>query len=213
MKEQLKKADVFGLVLVASALIAYFIRNNWTHYQTGVVIAGVALIVISLILKSGEIRTGLGRRSTKFGINSGVSVLLFVGVLALLNYLGEQHQKRSSGQPPSASRFGDESTGAGGIKQDVQVKVFFPAVMSKRSRPFGPLLIRFEPEVQFIDRTRLRQQRHEYQVTSYGELSNPLTWQSRKFGTIILDAGNNGLNASKTGSSTEEDITNALISW
>jgi hypothetical protein len=52
MKEQLKKADIFGLVLVASALIAWFIRKNWTYYQTGVVIAGFALIVISLVLKS-----------------------------------------------------------------------------------------------------------------------------------------------------------------
>ncbi len=45
-------------------------------------------------MKTGEIRTGLGRRSTKFGINSATSVLLIVGVLALVNYLGAQHQKR-----------------------------------------------------------------------------------------------------------------------
>ena len=87
MREQLKKADVFGLVLVASALISYFIRGNWTGYQTAVVIVGAALIALALIAKSGDIRAGMGKRSTKFGINSGISVLLFVGVLALVNYL------------------------------------------------------------------------------------------------------------------------------
>src|SRR4030095_3752599 len=127
MKEQLKKADIFGLVLVASALIAYFIRKNWTHYQTGVVIAGVALIVISLILKSGEIRTGLGRRSTKFGINSGVSVLLFLGVLALVNYLGEQHQKRFDMTTEHLHSLGDESTKvASEVKEDLRIKAFSP---------------------------------------------------------------------------------------
>src|SRR4030095_1386966 len=127
MKEQLKKADIFGLVLVASALIAYFIRKNWPHYQTGVVIAGFALIVISLVLKSGEIRAGLGRRSTKFGINSGISVLLFLGVLALVNYLGEQHQKRFDMTTEHLHSLGDESTKVlGELKQDVQVKAFFP---------------------------------------------------------------------------------------
>src|SRR5215510_13805968 len=94
MKEQLKKADIWGLVLIASAIIAYLIRKNWTYLSTAVLIAGGVLVVISLILKAGDIRAGLGRRSTKFGINSGISVLLFIGVLALVNYLGNQHQKR-----------------------------------------------------------------------------------------------------------------------
>ena len=40
MKEQLKKADVFGLVLIASAMISYLIRKNWTNYQWIVLIAG-----------------------------------------------------------------------------------------------------------------------------------------------------------------------------
>src|SRR4030065_326784 len=94
MREQLKKADVFGLILIASALISYSIRKDWTIYQSVVAIAGGVLVGVALILKSGQIRAGMGRRSTKFGINSGISVLLFIGVLGLVNFLGNQHQKR-----------------------------------------------------------------------------------------------------------------------
>src|SRR4030095_8951777 len=215
MKEQLKKADIFGLVLVASALIAYFIRKNWTHYQTGVVIAGVALIVISLILKSGEIRTGLGRRSTKFGINSGVSVLLCVGVLALVNYLGEQHQKRFDLTTERLHSLGDESTKVlSELKQDVQVKAFFPGGDEQSVQDLLDLYTHQSSnvKVQFIDPDKAPQAAAQYQVTSYGEMSNPLTRQSRKFGTIILDAGNGKVERiEKQDPPTEEDITNALM--
>jgi len=215
MKEQLKKADVFGLIFIASALIAYFIRNNWTYFQTGAVILGVALIVISLILKSGEIRTGLGRRSTKFGINSGVSVLLFVGVLALLNYLGEQHQKRFDLTTERLHSLGDESTKVlGELKQDVQVKAFFPGGNEQSVEDLLDLYAHQSSKlkVQFIDPDKTPAAAAQYQVTQYGELSNPLTRQSKKFGTIIFDAGNNKVERiEKQDPPTEEDITNALM--
>src|SRR5262245_45113481 len=94
MKEQLKKADLFGLAIIVATLIAWSIRSVWSVYQTVALSVGVALVVISLVLKAAEIRRGLGRRSARFGINSATSVLLFVGILALVNYLGAQHQKR-----------------------------------------------------------------------------------------------------------------------
>ena len=215
MKEQLKKADVLGLVLVASALIAWFIKKNWTYYQTGVVIAGVALIVISLILKAGEIRTGLGRRSTKFGINSGVSVLLFVGVLALLNYLGEQHQKRFDLTTEHLHSLGDESTKVlSELKQDVQVKAFYPGGDEQTVRELLDLYAHQSSrvKVQFIDPDKTPQAAEQYKVSAYGELNNPLTRQSRRFGTIIFDAGNSKVERiEKQDPPTEEDITNTLM--
>ena len=75
--------------LIASAIISYLIRKTWTNYQWIVLIAGAVLIVISLVLKSNEIRAGMGRRSTKFGINSGVSILVLIGLLGLVNYLAD----------------------------------------------------------------------------------------------------------------------------
>ena len=215
MKEQLKKADIFGLVLVASALIAWFIRKNWTYYQTGVVIAGFALIVISLVLKSAEIRAGLGRRSTKFGINSGISVLLFVGVLAFVNYLGDKHQKRFDMTTEHLHSLGDESTKVlGELKQDVQVKAFFPGGEEQTVRELLNLYAHQSGrvKVEFIDPDKAPQTAAQYQVTSYGELSNPLTRESRKFGTIIFDAGNSKVERiEKQDPPTEEDVTNVLM--
>ena len=80
------------------------------HTRQASCIAGGILIVVSLFLKSNEIRAGMGRRSTKFGVNSGVSILLFVGVLVLVNYLGSKHQKRFDMTAEHLHSLGDEST-------------------------------------------------------------------------------------------------------
>jgi len=215
MREQLKKADVFGLVLVASALVSYFIRGNWTIYQTIVVIAGAALIAIALVAKSSDIRAGMGKRSTKFGLNSGVSVLLFLGVLALVNYLGNQHQKRFDLTTEKLHSLGDESTKVlSELQQDVQIKAFYLGADEDSARNLLELYSQQtgRVNVEFIDPDKNPQEAEKYKVTQYGERSNPLTGQLRKFGTIVLDGGNNKVERiEKQESPTEEDITNALI--
>src|SRR4051812_45901839 len=94
MREQLKKAEVLGLTVIAAALISYSVRSVWTVYQTVAVVIGVILVLASLAVKSDEIRAGFGRRSARFGINSAASVVFFIGILAFVNYLGAQHVKR-----------------------------------------------------------------------------------------------------------------------
>src|SRR5437762_6927000 len=94
MREQLKKADILGLAIVAAAVISYSVRSIWSVYQTIAVVLGGVLILASLAAKSTDIRAGLGRRSARFGINSAASVLFLVGILAFVNYLGAQHVKR-----------------------------------------------------------------------------------------------------------------------
>ena len=215
MKEQLKKADVLGLVLIASALISYFIRKTWTNYQTGVIVAGAILLVISLVLKSNEIREGMGRRSTKFGINSAVSVLLVIGVLALVNYLGEQHQKRFDMTTEHLYSLSDESAKvAGEVKSDIRIKAFYPGAEEVETRRLLGLysLQNGKISVEFIDPDKQPQLAQQYQVTGYGSARNPMTGQQKTFGTVILDAGEGKVERiEKQDDVSEEDVTNALI--
>ena len=41
MKEQLKKADLLGLAIVAAAVISYSVRGIWNVYQTIAAVVGV----------------------------------------------------------------------------------------------------------------------------------------------------------------------------
>ena len=76
MKEQLKKADLFGLAIIAATLIVYSSRNVWSIPMTVAAIVGGLLVIVSIAVKLPEIRAGLGRRSSKYGINSATSVVL-----------------------------------------------------------------------------------------------------------------------------------------
>ena len=127
MKEQLKKADLLGLALIAAAVISYSIRSVWSPYQTIAAVLGGLLIVISIAVKSGEIRAGLGRRSARFGINSAVSVLFFLGILAAVNYLGAQHVKRVDMTTEKIYSLSDQSANVTQqLNQNLTIKAFYP---------------------------------------------------------------------------------------
>src|ERR1043166_8739681 len=123
MRENLKKLDILGLAIIAAAVISYSVRSIWSVWQTVALIVGGVLIVASLAAKSGDIRTGLGRRSARFGINSAASVLFLIGILAFVNYLGAQHVKRVDMTTEKIYSLSDQSAGvAQQLKQDVTIK-------------------------------------------------------------------------------------------
>src|SRR5262245_3356818 len=125
MKEYLKKAVIVGLALIATGVIRYSTRSIWGVFEWVIVIAGAVLVVASVAVKSGEIRAGLGRRSSRFGINSAASVLFLLGILVFVNYLGAQHVKRVDTTSEKIYSLSDQSaTVAQQIKQDLKIKAF-----------------------------------------------------------------------------------------
>ena len=216
MKEQLKKADLFGLAIIAATLIVYSSRSVWTMYQTIAAVVGGLLVVISFVLRLPDIRAGLGRRSTKFGINSLTSVVLMLGILGFVNYLGAQHSKVIDTTTEKTFSLSDQSAKvAGEVKEDVHIKAFYPG--PGEYVPDRDLLRLFTHQnskisFEFIDPDKDKQIADQYQVTAYGELQNPMTGQSTKFGTLILEMGKKTERIEKQGGSLkEEDITNALM--
>jgi len=215
MKEQLKKADLLGLAIIAAAVISYSIREVWSPYQTIAVILGGVLVLVSLVFKAGEIRTGLGRRSSRFGINSAVSVLFFVGILAFVNYLGAQHVKRVDMTTEKIYSLSDQSTNvAQQVKQDLKIKAFYPG---GEYAPAKDLLELFKGKnnkisYEFIDPDKQPQIAQQYTVTQYGDFQNPMTGESFRYGTMILEMGGKTERIEKQSEPVrEEDITNALM--
>jgi ABC-type uncharacterized transport system involved in gliding motility auxiliary subunit len=215
MKEQLKKADLFGLAIIAATLIAYSIRNVWSVYQTIAIVLGGLLVVASWALKAGEFRTQLGRRSTRFGINSATSVLLFVGILGFVNYLGAQHQKRVDMTSEKIYSLSDQSAQvAGQVNQDLHIKAFYPGGEYVPDRDLLKLYTAQNNKIsfEFIDPDKQPQVAQQYQVTAYGDFQNPLNGESFRYGTLILDMGGKTQRIEKQSEPLrEEDITNALM--
>jgi ABC-type uncharacterized transport system involved in gliding motility auxiliary subunit len=215
MKEQLRKADLFGLAIIAATLIAYSIRNVWSIYQTIAIVLGGVLVVTSWALKAGQIRTTLGRRSARFGINSATSVLLFVGILGFVNYLGAQHQKRVDMTSEKIYSLSDESAQvASQVKQDLHIKAFYPGGDYAPDRDLLKLYSAQNNKIsfEFIDPDKQPQVAQQYQVTVYGDTTNPINGERTVFGTLILEMDGKTQRIEKQSEPLhEEDITNALM--
>jgi len=215
MKEQLKKADLFGLAIIAATLIAYSVRNVWSWYQTVTIIIGALLVVVSVALKAGDIRTQMGRRSTRFGINSAVSVILFLGILGFINYLGAQHSKRIDMTAEKLESLSDESVQvANQVPQDLHIRAFY---QGGEYAPDRDLLQRYSSQnkkisYEFIDPDKQPQLAQQYNVTVYGESPNPMTGENVRSGTLILEmAGKTERIEKQSDALREEDVTNSLM--
>src|SRR5215475_1676476 len=190
MKQHLKKADILGLAIIAAAVISYSVRSIWSVYQTIAVILGAILVVASLAVKSDEIRSGLGRRSARFGINSAVSVLFLLGILGFVNYLGAQHVKRVDTTSEKIYSLSDESAKVVlQINQDLRIKAFYPGGQDAETREMLDLFKTKNSKIsyEFIDPDKQPQVAQQYQITQYNELRNPMTNERTVFGTLILE--------------------------
>src|SRR5262249_5366978 len=215
MKEYLKKADILGLALIASGVIRYSTRSIWGVFEWVVVIAGAVLVVASVAVKSREIRAGLGRRSSRFGINSAACVLFLVGILTFVNYLGAQHVKRVDMTTEKIYSLSDQSASvAQQVKQDLKIKAFYPG------GDFAPAKDLFELykaknnkiSFEFIDPDKQPQLAQQYTVTQYGDFQNPMTGETFRYGTLILEmAGKTERIEKQSEPLREEDVTNALM--
>ena len=215
MKEYLKKADILGLAIIAAALITYSVRSTWSVYQTIAVAAGGIVVLASLVAKFDDIKAGLRGRSARFGANSVTSVLLMVGILGLVNYLGAQHVKRFDMTTEKIYSLSDESANvAAQVPEDLHIKAFFPGGDDPSARELLELLpgknnrISFE----FIDPDKQPQIAQQYAVTTYGASSNPLSGESVRYGTLVFEMGGKTGRIEKPAEPLrEEDVTNTLL--
>lgn len=214
MKDFLRKADLPGLVIVTVALIFYSIRSTWSVYQTIAVGVGAALVAVSLILRAGEIREGLGRRSSRFGINSGVSVLFFLGILAGVNYYGSQYPKRADFTTEKFFSLSEQSLSvADQVKEDLSVKAFYPGGDYAPVRDLLALYAARNARIsyEFIDPDKQPQLAQQYNVQNYGDSANPMTGQRMVFGTLVLEMAGKTERVEKQEALREEDLTNTLM--
>jgi ABC-type uncharacterized transport system involved in gliding motility auxiliary subunit len=215
MKEQLKKLDILGLAIVAAALISYSVRSIWSPYQTIAIVLGAVLIVASLAAKGGEIRARLGRRSARFGINSAVSVVFLIGILALVNYLGAQHVKRIDMTTEKIYSLSDQSTSvAKQVKQDLKIKAFYLGGDNAAAKDLLELFKSKNNKIsyEFIDPDKQPQIAQQYAVTQYGTFQNPMSGEQFSYGTLILEMGGKTERIEKQSEpAREEDVTNALM--
>src|SRR5438552_16746422 len=80
--------------LVVAAALKFQYLPGWAHYWGFFLLAGVLLVAAWLLSQIEDYRTLLGRRTTRYGLNPAVIILLVLGVTGLVQALAVQHTCR-----------------------------------------------------------------------------------------------------------------------
>ncbi len=215
MNRYLQKLDTLGLLLLVGAALYYSVTNLWDKWAIGLAAGGGVLIIAGLAANYRQILETLGKRSTKYASNYVASVVLILGLVAGLNYVGQRHVKRFDltgvGRytlAPQTAQILDK------LDKDLEVKAFFPG---GDYPPLKELLTTYKTRskhvrFEFIDPDRHPEEAKQYDVTAYGTFSNPFTGTQLKFGTVVLLYGARQEKVEKRSEEVrEEDLTNAII--
>ena len=215
MKDWISKLDLLGLFVVGAALISYSVRTIWSVYETVGVAIGAVLIITALVSKRARIQAGMRGRQARYGANSLISVLLLVGVLGFVNYIGFQNNQRLDLTTERIYSLSDQSESVvDQLEQDIHIWAFYPGGDDRAVRELLDLYRGRSSRVayEFVDPDLQPQLAERFDVTVYGSFSNPLTGGGLNFGTVVLEtAGFEERVEKQSEPLLEEDVTNALM--
>jgi ABC-type uncharacterized transport system involved in gliding motility auxiliary subunit len=85
---------ILGLVALVAALCWYLITGEFGIPPRALLVVGVLLVGIYVAIEPGEVAGALGSRGARYGGNALLVALVFLGILALLNFLSIRHSQR-----------------------------------------------------------------------------------------------------------------------
>jgi ABC-type uncharacterized transport system involved in gliding motility auxiliary subunit len=83
-----------GVACLIASYVRYSIQGELLRLAEILLIAGGVLIVASIVLGWSKIRGYFSRRSSQLGTNTTILTLAVLGILFVINYLGQAHHKR-----------------------------------------------------------------------------------------------------------------------
>jgi ABC-type uncharacterized transport system involved in gliding motility auxiliary subunit len=114
-----------GAVLLLAAGLRYSVEGIFSTLVKVLLVAGAALLLISIVALFRSIVSFFSRRSSKLGTNTGVLVVVVLAILGIINFLGYRHHKRYDLTSEKLYTLSDQTRKiAGGLKTDVDVYSF-----------------------------------------------------------------------------------------
>src|SRR4029453_6759716 len=83
-----------AMLLVLAALAIRFGRPAWEQYATYLAWAGLVCALAYTLGQWREIANVFSRRQARYGTLAGVSILVVLGILIAINYIGARQNKR-----------------------------------------------------------------------------------------------------------------------
>ncbi len=186
-----------GTLAVIASVAIRFMRPEWAQYQQYAAWAGLALILVYIAGQWRDVQTAYQSRGARYGTLSVVSILVFAGILAAVNYLAARQNKRWDLTANQVFALSDQTVK---ILQGLDAPVTFTV---------------FDEELSF-DRYRDRLDEYAYHSSRVSAeyvdpIKNPVRANAAKvtsLGTILVQYKDR---TERVSSASEQEITNALI--
>lgn len=121
----LKNIASFGPALIIAGYVYYSVQNVWSIPVQIVLYTGAALTLLLVVLSLDKIKASFKRRSTQYGTNSAVMILVVIGILGLINFIGKKHHKRIDLTSAKLYSLSDQSRKVvQGLKGEVKILYF-----------------------------------------------------------------------------------------
>lgn len=193
-------ANILGWAGVALVFAAVAVRFRWPEQMTlwrGLAIGGLVAILIYVLSQWREIVGTFSRRQARYGLYSGISLLVVLGILIGINYIASRQNKRWDLTASQEFTLSDQTKRVlQSLDRPLKLLVF---EREDRMQPFRDRLSEYQylsrqVQVEYIDADAQPALARQYQIQAYG--------------TIAVEY--NGRVERVTGTS-EQDITNAII--
>lgn len=196
MKNNKNSGLILGFLACALALALIFVRTAFPEtIALTAVVAVLLLAVLGLLIQRNH--RALRSRTAAYGLNSAVTIVLVLGILAVLNFIAIRYPYKLDLTKNQVNTLSDQTVKVvKGLKAPVHAVVFTKGNQKEQVRPILDNYRALNPkfEVEYVDPDR--------------EVSRTQQAGIRKLNTVQLISGTR---ENKVDDVTEEKLTNALI--
>ena len=87
-------AQYAGIAVLAAAVLLPFALPAQAHFRWWLVAAGILLVVASFLTRVSDYRSVVTHRTTRYGVNTAVTILLVLGLIGFVEALSARHNAR-----------------------------------------------------------------------------------------------------------------------
>jgi ABC-type uncharacterized transport system involved in gliding motility auxiliary subunit len=163
---------LLGILLVVGGGLVYAINTVITTASASLIFAGLLLLLIYFYINFARIRDLLLKRSSKYGANMAVMILIFLCVLALIGVMSMRYKKRIDLTATNRYTLSEQTKKIlRSLKKEIEAVAFYRA--DERTRQAMEDLLQeysyYSPrfKYQFVDPDRTPAKAAKYGVSSY----------------------------------------------
>ncbi len=186
-----------GVVLVMAAVAIRFLRPEWDRYASWSAWAGLVCVLVYVLSQWRDIVSGFRRRQTRLGTLAAAGIVIVLGILVAINWLGTRQNKRWDLTQSGEFTLSDQTTNVlRSLDAPLKITAFEKGQEMARFKDRLPEygFASKQVSIDYVDPDVKPAVARQYQVQSYGTVVFEYKGRTER---VVGD--------------TEQDLTNAII--